>query len=151
MPSVRDQIRMDDAEFSALLNEVHTFSLATIGDGGRPHLTAMWFAVADGMVSFWTFTKSQKTLNMRRDPRVTCLFEAGRTYDELRGAMVEGTAHLLDDDDDALRIGALVAMRYNPALTRSEATRVAGHQAGKRTGVQIEVTNVASWDHRKLP
>jgi len=26
-------------------------------------------------IAFWTFAKAQKTLNLRRDPRITCLLE----------------------------------------------------------------------------
>lgn len=150
MSSLRDAIRLTDGELAVLFDEVRTFSLATNGADGFPHVTAMWFAIVDGKISFWTYRKAQKTRNLRRDPRLTCLFEAGEHYNELRGAMVKGRAELFDDYDTALRIGVAVAQRYNPGLTAEAAEAAAARQAGKRTAVQVETQSVASWDHRKI-
>ena len=83
--SRRDQIKMSEAEVEAFLEEQRTMSIATIGRDGRPHVIAMWYAFLDGVPSFWTFAKSQKVVNLRRDPRITCMVEAGDTYDQLRG------------------------------------------------------------------
>ncbi len=150
MPSLRERIRLTDAELALLYDEVQTFTLGTIGHDGVPHLTAMWFVVVDGTITFWTYRKAQKTVNLRRDPRLSCLFDAGDTYNELRGAMVQGRAELTDDYDDVLHIGAAVGRRYNPTMTHAESEEWAARQAAKRTGVRVAVENVASWDHRKL-
>ncbi len=150
MSSPRDAIRLTEDELASLLDEVGTFALATNGPDGFPHVTAMWFAMVDGRISFWTYRKAQKTRNLRRDPRLSCLFEAGTRYDELRGAMVKGHAELFDDYDTALRIGTAVARRYHPEITVEAAEAIAARQAAKRTGVQVLPVTVASWDHRKL-
>ena len=70
--SRRDQIKMTPEEVDAFLQEQRTMSIATIGKDGRPHLIAMWYAFLDGVPCFWTFAKSQKVVNLRRDPRITC-------------------------------------------------------------------------------
>ena len=51
----------------------------------------------DGAPTFWTFAKSQKVLNLRRDPKITGLVEAGEAYQQLRGVELRGTARLIDD------------------------------------------------------
>jgi len=148
--TTRASIQMNDAELRTLYDEVRTIALGTVGRDGSPHLSAMWFARLDGKISFWSYTTAQKTVNLGRDRRVSCLFEAGEAYDELRGALVRGRAVLFDDYGDALRIGAAVAMRYNPGIDQEAAERVAARQAAKRTGIQVDIEDIVSWDHRKL-
>ena len=42
------------------------------------------------MLAFWTYGRSQKIVNLRRDPRITCLVEDGEDYFELRGVSDPG-------------------------------------------------------------
>lgn len=62
---------------------------------------------------FWTFAKSQKVLNLRRDPKMTGWIESGDTYNELRGLELVGSGRLVDDYDQTLAIGKAVGVRYN--------------------------------------
>ena len=46
----------------------------------------MWYSLDDeGLIQFTTFTKSQKIVNLQRDPHITCMLEDGKSYSELRG------------------------------------------------------------------
>ena len=67
-------------------------SVATIGPTGHPHLVAMWYGFLDGAPAFWDVAKSQKIMNRRRDPRITCSGRGGRQYSELRGVELVGKA-----------------------------------------------------------
>lgn len=49
----------------------------------------MWYAVVDGEIWLETKAKSQKAVNLTRDPRVSFLIEDGNTYDTLRGVSFE--------------------------------------------------------------
>src|SRR3954470_13571589 len=95
----RTQIVMSQAEIDDFVNTSRCGTVATIGGNGQPHLTAMWYAVVDGEVRFETKAKSQKAVNLRRDPRITFLIEDGNTYDTLRGVSFEGTAEVVEDPD----------------------------------------------------
>ncbi len=97
MPSRRAQIRMSEEEARAFLGGSHTMTLATLRPDGQPHLVAMWYGFLDGDVAFWTYGKSQKVRNLRRDPRLTCLVESGRHYEELKGVSLEGTGDILEE------------------------------------------------------
>ncbi len=66
---------------------------------GQPHLTAMWYGVVDGEIWLETKAKSQKAVNLKRDPRVSFMIEDGDTYDTLRGVSFEGVAEIVDDPD----------------------------------------------------
>ena len=148
--SRRDQIKMTDAEVEAFLEEQRTMSIATIGRDGRPHLIAMWYAILDGAPCFWTFAKSQKIVNLRRDPRITCMVEAGDEYSNLRGVELVGHAEITADEDEVMRFGVAEWERYQ-GVKMSESTLPAVRQmANKRVVVRIIVERVVSWDHRKL-
>jgi PPOX class probable F420-dependent enzyme len=151
VPSRRDQIAMTPAEIDAYLTEERILNVATIGPTGHPHLVAMWFALIDGRAAFWTFAKSQKVVNLRRDPKVTALVESGDTYDQLRGVELVGTARIVEGYDDVLAIGKAVGLKYTgPAALEPDALAFLEAQATKRVGIVIDVERTASWDHRKL-
>ena len=151
MPSRRSNITMTAAEIDAFLDEQRVLNVATIGVTGHPHLVAMWYAVRDGKVVFWTFAKSQKVVNLRRDPKMTGLVEAGDTYNELRGVELVGVARLVEDYDEILEIGKQVGVRYNgEGVLSGAALPFLEAQARKRIGVVFDVERTVSWDHTKL-
>jgi PPOX class probable F420-dependent enzyme len=148
--SRRDQIKMSDGEVDAFLEEQRTMSIATIGRDGRPHVIAMWYAFLDGIPSFWTFAKSQKVVNLRRDPRITCMVEAGETYDQLRGLELVARAEIIEDPTEVERFGVAEFERYqNMKLTEALMPQVR-MMANKRVVIKIHTERVVSWDHRKL-
>ena len=147
--SRRDMIRLSVEEIRALLEEQRIVQIATIDHDGWPHLIAMWYIVVNDQIVFWTYAKSQKVLNLRRDARLTCLVETGDGYNELRGVQIKGRAIIRDDYETVQRLGAIIWERYNGPLTESSRQMVAA-QAAKRVLVFVEPVEIVSWDHRKL-
>src|SRR5436190_11853481 len=95
----RASIVLTDDEVAEFLAGARSATMATVGPDGQPHLVAMWFALVDGDICFETKGKSQKAVNLRRDPRISVLVEDGATYEDLRGVSIEGTAEVTDDAD----------------------------------------------------
>ena len=149
MAGQRERIRMTDAEVAEFLTIERTVQVASIGPDGTPHLVPMWFTVIDGRIVFWTYAKSQKALNLRRDPRVVCLVEAGESYGELRGVSITGRAEIADDYDTVFDVGAAVYARYQGDMTHASRAGVEA-EARKRVAVFVHPEKTASWDHRKL-
>lgn len=155
MASKRSQIEMTTEEIDAFLAVPRTLNVATIGPSGAPHLVAMWFGFVDGdrfsngTIAFWTFGKSQKVLNLRRDPRMTCLVEAGTRYSELQGVELVGSGRLVEDHDRIVAIALATSERHNGPVDDT-ARGFLEAQARKRVGVLLDVERVVSWDHRKL-
>ena len=150
MPKSRDQIRMSDEELWKFIEERKSLQVATLGADGAPHLTTLWFAVVDGEIVFETFTKSQKIVNLRRDPRIAVLVEDGTRYDELRGVSINGRAEL-HSDPEVVHPYALAVMRRNqPEIPEDKLSDVARVMAAKRTAVVVKPERIVSWDHRKL-
>ncbi len=151
MANKRASITMTDRELEAYLEDQTILNIATIGPTGHPHLVAMWYVVMDGKVTFWTFGKSQKILNLRRDPKITGLIESGDTYDQLKGVELVGTGRIIEDYDQVLAIGKAVGVKYNGEAAISDAALpFLEAQANKRLGIQIDVERVVSWDHTKI-
>ncbi|MBF6226890.1 pyridoxamine 5'-phosphate oxidase family protein [Nocardia abscessus] len=145
----RAQIVMSDTEITEFLQRSRIATLATLGPKGTPHLTAMWYALIDGEIWFETKAKSQKAVNLRRDPRVTCMVEAGQTYDQLRGVSIEGRAEIVEDAEKLFAVGVSVWERYNGPYSE-EVRPMVEAMLHKRVAVRVVAERTRSWDHRKL-
>jgi PPOX class probable F420-dependent enzyme len=151
MPKRRDLIRMTPEEVDAFLAGRRTMNVATHNHDGTIHLVAMWYGFStDGRPAFETFTKSQKVQNLRRDPRITVLIEAGDAYEELQGVELVGTAVVTEDPDVLLPIATNVVERYMGVTDPTEARAAAELLARNRSAIIIDVDKVVSWDHTKL-
>ncbi|HUQ38781.1 MAG TPA: TIGR03618 family F420-dependent PPOX class oxidoreductase [Acidimicrobiales bacterium] len=147
--SRRDLIKMTEPELDAFLHERQVMNVATLLPDGRPHLVAMWYGFLDGAPAFWTYGRSQKIVNLRRDPRVTCLVEDGDTYDQLRGAELIGTGRIVEDRDACAEVGRSVYERYTGPVDET-AESVLAVMGAKRVVVVVDVDQAVTWDHRKL-
>jgi pyridoxamine 5'-phosphate oxidase-like protein len=151
MPSRRHQIAMSEAEIEVYLNEQRILNVATNGPTGHPHLVAMWFIVLDGRPAFWTFARSQKVVNIRRDDKISALVESGDSYEQLKGVEMTGRARLIDDAELVFAIGKAIALKYTgPAALGADGLPFIEAQVPKRLGVMIDVERWVSWDHTKL-
>ncbi len=145
----RGEVAMIGQEVRAFIASARTATLATVGPTGVPHLVAMWFALLDGEVWFETKAKSQKAVNLRRNPGLCCLLEAGDSYPALRGVALEGTAEIVEDPEVLWRIGVSLHERYVAPYDDSAAAQAAA-SVRNRIAVRLQVARVRSWDHRKL-
>ncbi|EKF25915.1 PPOX class putative F420-dependent enzyme family protein [Mycolicibacterium hassiacum DSM 44199] len=145
----RAKIVMTDEEIADFIERSRTATLATLLPDGRPHLVAMWYAVLDGEIWFETKAKSQKAVNIRRNPIVSVLIEDGHSYDKLRGVSIDGRAEIVDDPDTILRVGINVFERYTGPYSE-EMRPFVDQMMHKRVCVRVIPTRIRSWDHRKL-
>jgi len=151
MASGRNAVTMSDGEIEQFLTDNMKVQIATIGPDGTPHLTTLFYVLEDGMVAFWTYGRSQKVVNLRRDPRITCLIEDGEDYFELRGVTIQGKARLVEEYDDIRALGARVAKRMAGDVDLGDfGDEIVEKQARKRVGIVVEPIKVASWDHHKM-
>lgn len=147
----RSQIVMSDEEVTRFVEQSRMVTMATVGKEGFPHLVAMWYGVIDGKIYFETKMKSQKVQNLLRDRKITCMIEAGVTYDQLRGVAIEGNAHIISDTEDPEYWAAAVSVfeRYNGVYT-DEMRPIVEMMMNKRVIVRVDPVRTRSWDHRKL-
>jgi hypothetical protein len=152
----RDAIAMSDDELLAFFEIERTVVCATNGVRGWPHLMPLWYVVRDGELWAWTFAKSQKVRNLERDPRATLQVEAGETYDQLRGVMIEAETTIHRELETVTALGVELMLRYAPPEALADDAARAGvesgvaHQAPKRVALQFTAVRTSSFDHRKL-
>jgi PPOX class probable F420-dependent enzyme len=94
----RQQIQLSPDEQAAFFRERKKAALATIDKDGFPHVVAMNYVARDGAFYMTSYGKAQKVVNIRRNPRVALMIEAGDEYAELRGVMIRGRCEILDDE-----------------------------------------------------
>lgn len=141
---------MTEEESDAFLEEGWTLQVASIGPKGYPHLVAMWYVVIDGLIHFTTFGKSQKVLNLRRDPKISVMLESGKKYQELKGLVIEGEGELLEDVQFTARVMAQIGKKYNGIPVPMDTSEQALAVAAKRVIVRVKPVDLYSWDHGKL-
>jgi len=152
----RKDITMTGAETLAFLESGHTLQVSSIGKDGTPHLAPMWYIVDDGKIVFRSFTKSQKIVNLLRNPRLAVLVERGEAYADLQGVMIRGRSRLVTDRSYVLAVYGGLAARYamvgdaRRQLSPEELEAAFGRFADKNTAVVVEPDHIATWDHTKL-
>jgi PPOX class probable F420-dependent enzyme len=145
----RRQIELTPDERDAFLAQTRTIVLSSLDRRGYPHSVAMWYVQDADRFLMTTYAKSQKALNIQRDPRVALLAECGDTYDVLKGVLIRGRAELIHDVDACVtvlrRIHEKMMGAFPPGI--DEALRL---QAQKRVIITVKPERISSWDHRKL-
>lgn len=144
---------MTAGEAAAFLEGGRKIQLATNGRDEFPHLVTMYYVMIGGKITFWTYRRSQKALNLERNPRISCLVEDGEEYFDLRGVLVQGVARRIEDQDEIEAIGRRITAVVGGALAGAGAdalTQYVEHAARKRWAYRVEPDRVISWDHSKL-
>ncbi len=146
----RDAIVMSEAEADDFISAQRNSTVATVGPQGRIHLVGMWYAWFEGHIWLETKPKSQKVVNLRRDPTMSFLVEAGHTYDALRGVALEGRGVIIEDDPHLLeRVCLQIFERYNAPYT-PELRPFLDVMMHNRVVVRLDIERTRTWDHRKL-
>ena len=146
-PNRRRQIRMTPAEEAAFLRDHPKCALATIDKDGYPHVVAMGFFVDDsGAFCMTSYAKAQKVLNIRRNPLVGIMIEAGDAYAELQGVMVRGRCEIVEDTEEVR--AAMLHRRRASSADRGASSGL--DSAPKRVLLRIIPLKKTSWDHKKL-
>ena len=150
MAKSRDIVRMSEAEVSAFLESSQSLQVATLGPDGAPHLTTVWFTLLDGAILFETYGKSQKIVNLLRDPRIAVLAEDGTTYATLRGVSINGRAEVVSENPRRFDLMRLLVAHSFPGQSAKSLDAQAAKMAEKRVVVVVHPETVMSWDHTKL-
>jgi PPOX class probable F420-dependent enzyme len=154
----RARLALTEDEARGYLRDASTLILCSTGPDGLPDPVPMWFVVDDagdvaeepGVVLMTTYGKSQKVVNLRRDPRAVGLIEDGTAYNELRGLQLTGAIEVVDDDAEVLDTLVRVAGKYSGTPDSAEVRQGLAAQASKRVLLRLRPSKAVSWDHRKM-
>ena len=104
-------MRMSDDEIDAFLKGGRRVQVATL-DGGGQIDGAMSYLFWNGRLALWTDPASQKIRNLRRNPHIACLVEAGDQFENFRAVQLRGRAEPIDDLQSSRRAGELLFARH---------------------------------------
>jgi len=113
----RDLTKMTPDEVDSFLHERRPMTMCTLNHDGSIHAVAMWYGFLGGSIAIETKAKAQKAVNLGRDPRLTCMFEDGDYYEELRGVELVGRAEIVEDPEQMWELGVNLFERYYGAYS----------------------------------
>ena len=145
----RNAIQMTPPECAEFLEQARTIVLSSIDRRGYPHAVAMWYVMDDGCALMTTYAKSQKALNIQRNPKVALMAERGTTYDTLQGVLIRGRAELIHDVDACVQALTRIHQKMMGAMPEGIEAALQ-QQARKRVLIKVIPEQVSSWDHSKL-
>jgi len=88
---------LDEARIQSFLATKAVVLLATVAADGAPLAMPMWFLPGPTTLTMISVEGTQKVRNLRRDPRVCVVAEAGGGGEDIRGVIVLGRAEFLAD------------------------------------------------------
>jgi hypothetical protein len=139
---------MTPDELDRFLTEQRTCRVATTGPSG-PHATPLWFAWHGGALWLTSLVRSQRWADLRRDPRIAAVIDAGESYAELRGVELRGRVEVVGE---VPRTGEPVPELEGPE--RAFAGKYGGgvlEHDGRHGWLRLVPDRITSWDFRKLP
>jgi PPOX class probable F420-dependent enzyme len=88
---------LEDTRIQGFLDTKEIVILATLKADGAPLAMPMWFLYDPAFLTMISEAGTHKVRNLRRDPRVCVVAEAGGAGAPLRGVTVQGFAEFLSD------------------------------------------------------
>jgi len=94
------------------LGEQKVCRLATVDRRGQPHVVPVWHILLDGDLYIETSPSSKKGLNLKTNPKMALVVDAGDTFDTYKGVMIQGRVEFVKDKKMLVRFREAMAQRY---------------------------------------
>ncbi|HXH13290.1 MAG TPA: pyridoxamine 5'-phosphate oxidase family protein [Alphaproteobacteria bacterium] len=107
-----------DPRIQRFLHTKEVVILSTLQRSGAPLAMPMWFLHTPEALYMISIDGLQKVRNLRRDPRVCVVAEAGNRGAEIRGVILQGRAEFLTDPDERRPVVEALLRKYEPDLAR---------------------------------
>jgi hypothetical protein len=142
-------LAMNDRELAEFLRAERTCRVATMsGDG--PRATPLWFLWDGSALWLSSLVRSKRHSDLRADPRIAVVVDAGHDFTELRGAEIIGDAAVVGESP---RTGTpdtrLDTMEHEFAAKYLDSDVTELH-AGTHAWLCVTPRKIVSWDFRKL-
>jgi len=132
---------LDDAPIQRFLGTKAVVVLATVQADGAPLAMPMWFVPGPATLTMISVEGTQKVRNLRRDPRVCVVAEAGGGGGDERGVTVQGHAEFLSDGSERRAL----AERFHAKYPRLEHLWGGKAMPADRVMFRIVPARVRSW------
>jgi len=132
---------LDAAPIQRFLGTKAVVVLATVQADGAPLAMPMWFVPGPATLTMISVEGTQKVRNLRRDPRVCVVAEAGGGGGDERGVTVQGHAEFLSDGSERRAL----AERFHAKYPRLEHLWGGKAMPADRVMFRIVPARVRSW------
>lgn len=140
---------MDPVLARRMFGGLPVLNVATLGPGGEPHVVPLWFVWPEDALYVSCRKPSRTWSNVRHDPRVAATIDLGRSWTELAGVSIEGTAEALASEHPSMRAPISAwHEKYRSLLAGEGFPRFAEHVAAL-VFLRITPLRVRSWDHAR--
>ncbi len=109
--------RLEDEGIQRFLATREVVVLATVQADGSPLAMPVWFLHSVDALTMISQANTQKVRNLRRDPRVSVVAEAGGLAG-IRGVTIQGRAEFLLESDERRALARAFLKKYQPDLGR---------------------------------
>ena len=136
---------LSDERIQRFLATRHVVVLATLQEDGSPLAMPMWFLHDATELAMISVAGTWKVRNLRRDPRVCVVAEAGgdpQGTDGIRGVAVQGRAAFVSDPEGLRLLAERFLARYAPRVEGLWRGRV---MPADRVAFRIVPERVRSW------
>jgi hypothetical protein len=142
------KIAMTADEVDVYLRDTRTCRVATVSVDGAPHVSPLWFVWDGTAVWLNSIVKSQRWVDLMRDPRISLVVDGGHDFFELHGVEISGRVEVVGD---VPRTGG-----DDPSV--AEAERLFGEKYtggpfiidGRHAWLRLVPDKIVSWDYRKI-
>jgi PPOX class probable F420-dependent enzyme len=135
-------VSLDEARIQRFLATRSVVLLATVQADGAPLAMPMWFLHDPATLTMISVAGTQKVRNLRRDPRVCVVAEAGGGGGDERGVTARGRAEFLSDGPERRALVERFLEKYRPHLERLWGGRA---MPPNRVMFRIVPARVRSW------
>ena len=132
---------LEDPSIRKFLATKEVAVLATVQPDGSPLAMPMWFLHDAATLTMISVEGTQKVRNLRRDPRVCVVAEAGGGGEDIRGVTVLGRAEFLADGPERRALAERFHAKY-PRLASLWGGRT---MPANRVMFRIAPERVKSW------
>lgn len=143
-------IAMTDAELDEFLRSRPVCRVASIGPGGAPHTSALWFVWDGEALWLYSITRSQRWTDITRDPRVSVIIDdGGADFRALCGVELRGSVEAVGE---APRTGETVAELTAPERLFAEKYSEGREfrYDGRHAWLRLRPKTRISWDFSKM-
>jgi len=140
---------VDAAQARRMFGGLPAVSVATVDRTGAPHVVPLWFVWPEDAIYVSTRRSSRTWANASADPRIALTVDVGRSWVELAGIVVRGTAELLAHDHPSMRrpISAWHD-KYRSLLAADGFARFA-EEVESLGFLRIVPQRIVAWDHAR--
>jgi general stress protein 26 len=124
-------------------------SVATVDASGAPHVVPLWFVWTDDAIYVSSRRPSRTWSNANLDPRVALTVDLGRSWVELAGILVRGTAEPLAHDHPSLRKPISAWHEKYRSLLAADGFARFSEEVESLGFLRVTPERIAVWDHAR--